>query len=515
MFKKYLFFFVFLSYSISTYSQSTFQKLYGSLIDEFGFEIIRTQDGGYAFTGSSSSISFNDIIVVKTDANFNIIWKKEIGESGIEEGHGIIEATDGSIIVAGSTNTNTVGSLDLYLIKLSSTGDLIWTKSFGDIFYENDASIDITSDGNYVVAGTSFTSSGHDILIAKFDTAGNILLTKTIGSPGDDVLRKVKATPDGGYMFAGYTDVIVQNEFFLIKADSNCLPVWGKTYRVQSVAALFSADLTQDGGFILTGAGGEPGIGVPGINGILTIKTDDNGNIQWHQFYRGFGIEVSRSVISVSNGGYVITGTTDSLIDDICLIRIDQSGNVQWGKTFGDTGSDSDVGVVESHDGGFIVIGSTSSFNPTHNRNIYLIKTDTLGNSGCYANSRIFYAAPHSIYDSTFNAIVLNDTTNVLNRTPSILNQGVMNNICTTVGIEEKHRELELMVFPNPAKNNIRIRFPEKKFSIIIYDIFGKVLFNFININSENEIEFNLSSGIYFVKVIKDDIFQTVKLIVE
>ncbi|MFZ8804522.1 MAG: MopE-related protein, partial [Candidatus Calescibacterium sp.] len=139
---------------------STFAKKIGGSNDDGAYSIIQSSDGGYVVAGWTSSFGAGglDIYVLKLDSGGNVQWTKTIGGSGDDVAYSIIQSSDGGYVVAGYTSSFGAGwDWDIYVVKLDSEGDVVWTKTIGGSSYDVATSIIQSSDGGYVVAG--WTSS--------------------------------------------------------------------------------------------------------------------------------------------------------------------------------------------------------------------------------------------------------------------------------------------------------------------------------------------------------------------
>ncbi len=148
-----------------------------------------------------------------------ISWQKCFGGSKSEEAKSIQQTSDGGYIVAGysaSTNgavTENHGDSDYWVVKLNSTGNISWQKSFGGSYHDEARSIQQTSDGGYIVAGYSESTDGDvtgnhgdsDYWVVKLNSTGNILWQKSLGGSDDDEANSIQQTSDGGYIVAGYS----------------------------------------------------------------------------------------------------------------------------------------------------------------------------------------------------------------------------------------------------------------------------------------------------------------------
>jgi len=128
---------------------------------------------------------------------------------------------------------------------------------------------------------------------------------------------------------------------------------------------------TNDGGYIISGW--TESFGSDSAD-VYLIKTDQNGNEVWAKTFGGIADDVSLAVQQTSEGGYILAGWTNSfgVGADVYLIKTDAGGNAAWTKTYGGTISDKGRSVQQTSDGGYIIAGETFL-------DVYLIKTDASG----------------------------------------------------------------------------------------------------------------------------------------
>jgi hypothetical protein len=168
-------------------SASTFAKTISGSVLNVAYSIIQSSDGGYVVAGWTYSFEgFGaggpDFYVVKLDSSGNVLWTKTIGGSLTDEAWSIIQSSDGGYVVAGVTESFGAGDWDIYLVKLDSSGNVLWTKTIGGS--NDDAAISIiqSSDGGYVVAGwtESFGAGYLNIYVVKMDANGNVCFSQNI-----------------------------------------------------------------------------------------------------------------------------------------------------------------------------------------------------------------------------------------------------------------------------------------------------------------------------------------------
>ncbi|MFZ8835383.1 MAG: hypothetical protein ACO2O5_14500 [Candidatus Caldipriscus sp.] len=256
-------------------------KTYGGTSWDIASSVQQTSDGGYIVAGLTLSFGAGnwDIFLIKTDAKGNIQWAKTYGGTDDDSAYSVQQTSDGGYIVAGYTRSFGEGS-DILLIKTDAKGNIQWAKTYGGESSERASSVQQTSDGGYILAGStaSFGAGEGDIFLIKTDANGNIQWAKTYGGARDDRASSVQQTSDGGYIVAGSTASFGAglDDIFLIKTDAKGNIQWAKTYGGTSYDWAFSVQQTYDGGYILAGFTGS--FGTDGA-GIFLIKTDARGNI--------------------------------------------------------------------------------------------------------------------------------------------------------------------------------------------------------------------------------------------
>jgi hypothetical protein len=363
------------------FGQGWTQTFGGSEYDS-GYSVQQTTDGGYIITGNTTSFGNGgwDVWLIKTDSNGNEEWNQTLGGSNDDWGFSVEQTTDGGYIITGVTESFGNGGWDVWLIKTDSNGDEVWNQTFGGSNDDWGWSIQQTTDGGYIITGStySFGNGAADVWLIKTDSNGNEEWNQSFGGSDEDEGIGVQQTTDGGYILTGYT----QSDVWLLKTDSQGNEEWNQTFGEiggSNTDTGNSVQQTTDGGFIIAGWTHSFG---NGWGDVWLIKTDSNGNEEWNKTFGGSGSDYGFSVQQTTDGGYIITGYTESFGNgdyDVYLIKTDSQGNEEWSKTFGGGDYDRGSSVQQTTDGGYIITGSTYSFG-NGSSDVWLIKTDSDGN---------------------------------------------------------------------------------------------------------------------------------------
>ena len=301
-------------------------------------KLFQTTDGGFVITGVKWNGSDDDLVVIKLDINGDTEWIKYFGGPGNNGGTSILQTSDNGYIIGGASDslggdvTENFGYQDFWILKLNHAGVLQWEKSFGGSNVEFPLSMDYASDNGFILIGLTASVDGHiteplglyDIWVVRIDSSGNLLWQKTLGGRGNDVSEAIRLTPDGNYVLAASTtsnDELVpgnhgQNDLLAYKLDDEGNIIWQKIYGGSGIDGGLSLDLTSDNGFIIAGYTTSPDDGdVSGhhtLHDYWVVKLDANGDLSWQKCLGGSGIDVAQSIQQTNDGGFIVAGYSNS-----------------------------------------------------------------------------------------------------------------------------------------------------------------------------------------------------------
>jgi len=256
--------------------------------------IIQTADGGYLVGGIGpdwTSTGFPDYttyqtsgaMLVKLTSTGLVSWTKIFSQLIVEIGDYPWEVT--SMVQVGSGYT-VAGhgfrygeyNYDIYILNVTANGDYVWERSYGSITgFDYASSIQRTTDGGYIVAGTAagpdgdFAGTGYhggiyeptDFCLLKLNSTGMLTWARCYGGFDEEEARSVQQTADGGYLVAGYarsSDGQVtghslgnSDDYWIVEVTGAGTFTWGKIFGGTGMDDAMSLEKCSDGGFIVAG----------------------------------------------------------------------------------------------------------------------------------------------------------------------------------------------------------------------------------------------------------------------
>jgi hypothetical protein len=379
-------------------------------------DICQVNDGSFVAVGrtlarlcgskTNSDIPLMDGWVIKLNAVGERIWERCLGGDQQDSTEFLHPASDGKYVIGGMSDSGQSGSktstnhgqLDFWQLTLDSSGSIFSDHTFGGNSFEDLREAFATSDGNYLLLGSSGSSpsgnktaaalGGADYWVVKSNPNGAVIWDVSFGGSDYDVLSGACQTIDGGYILGGSSSSISGSgnkqstnygagDYWIIKVDTDGEKIWEQSFGGVDTDGLASISATTDNGCILAGASRSGSSGTKtrpnfGLDDAWVVKLDENGDLIWQNNFGGSDTDVIQSISQVSDGGYILSGYSHSLVSgnktatnygssDGWVIRLDESGNKLWEMTIGGVGSDVLSKVRETPDGGYILCGYSDS----------------------------------------------------------------------------------------------------------------------------------------------------------
>ncbi len=390
--------FILFTYSVLTttlYAQPDIQwrRTFGGSANDVTTVAHQTADGGSIIAGSTESnddqVSGNhgakDIWIIKLNAAGSITWRKTFGGSNNDLVSEIKQTAEGDYLIWGSTRSMD-GDLDfndegynLWIFKISATGDLLWGKTFGSSdSTERLAKIQSTTDGGYLLTGTTDfniqTNYDASLLLIKITENGDIVWKKKIEDNQIFDRCTYHETTDGGYIIAAQRVLISPgNDYQVVvyKLNSTAEEEWKKTFDGSKSDIVVDIWQTPDDGYILCGRtesndGDFSGpSGSSGWYDAFVIKLNTAGTVEWQKCIgEASTAEAATKIELTKDGGYIFAGgilTLGTPQNEGWVVKLTETGAVSWQKTMGGSGVDGFSSIEQTTDGGYLVAGSTTS----------------------------------------------------------------------------------------------------------------------------------------------------------
>lgn len=273
-----------------SFGKLLWEKSYGFAGHDHAYNIIKTSDGGLFFNGfldvtasegqgSTLRHGVGEFWCHKVNMNGDLVWRRYFGGSNNDRSYDSIETEDGGFILVGTSESqdveisNSFGSYDVWIIKLSSNGELMWEKSYGGSAIDEGVIIIKNQDNNYTILGNTNspeikelkTKGLNDFMFINIDSSGNILSKMRYGSPQFDYAKDVVQTLDGSYFVIGYSRNPLNTE----------------------------------------------GVSLPN-NAVFLTQIQPSGIVQNSWKIMGDGEDLGSSISQLKNGSLVLVGTTES-----------------------------------------------------------------------------------------------------------------------------------------------------------------------------------------------------------
>lgn len=334
-----------------------------SITDDAGFIVAgsaMSNDGDV-----SNNYGQSDCWILKLDADGEIIWERNYGGTGTETAYAIKSTSDGGYLFAGATNSingdvqGQHGYYDVWVVKTDSVGNIIWQNCLGGGNRESAYAAAECHDGGYILAGYTLSDDGdisvhlgeEDAWVVKLDSTGNLEWEKTFGSDIREYANTIMQTPDNGFIMGGAQRIInsstLWDDAWIVKMNSTGNLEWERTYGGVEAERIYSIVQTDDDGYVFAASTASNDGGVTGNHGsadFWIVKIDNSGELIWQKCFGGSDSDVPNHIMRTDDHGFIICGNTRSDDGDVngysgagdaWVIKIDSVANLEWQNCIG------------------------------------------------------------------------------------------------------------------------------------------------------------------------------------
>lgn len=371
--------------AVSTVQAQGWERVLSNKGGEELYDVVASPDGGYLTVGQFDALNF--IYLVKTYADGRLQWSKKFSTFNQlnTSGTALTVAADGSIYIAGYSDGFALNGKDIVLLKTDAEGNLLWQKNYGTTNTEEAFDLIPTTDGGLLIGGIRiFNPTGpnpdKDILLLKTDADGGLVWEKTFGdSQTDEQAYSLTGLPDGGVAIVGSVRLSpVDLDVLTIRTDDLGNQVWKKIYNLDLASdgqdVGYGSVLTDDNMLVIAGYTNSSTASL-----LMKINLNDPNLIG---FYKNEFLDVTlKGICNSADGGFLVTGFRDQATASLFIAKIDQGGNTVWERDLGDPGPAPKAGnsVIEAFDGGAIVAGYKQPYISPPGQYAYMVKTDANG----------------------------------------------------------------------------------------------------------------------------------------
>jgi hypothetical protein len=393
-------------------------KGFGGMMPDIGRGISNDGQGGVLVTGRfgftadlgqgiAISNGGNDIFAMRLSGAGQTVWASTFGGPSDDSGSDIVGDGQGGAFVLGGFqgtadlglgNVTSAGSGDVFVIKLSSTGQPVWVKTYGGPVSDSATSIAADGQGNAVFVGAfegtvdlglgNVTSNGgRDIYVIKLTSSGQTTWVKTFGGPGNESAQGVDTDAQGVLVsgaFPGTVDfgtgpVTAKGmlDAYVVKLDGAGQTSWVRTYGGSGItyASGRAVGVDGQGGALVTGGFdgtvdlGQGNVSSSGGFDFYVTRLDSAGQTSWVRTYSGNGNDFGNGIASDGQGGAWVAGNYGGSIDlgtgtvnaqglrDSFVTRLDSTGQTLSVTTFGAAADDDAADLAADGQGGALVTG--------------------------------------------------------------------------------------------------------------------------------------------------------------
>ena len=379
-----------------------------------------------------------DVFITKHTTAGALIWARRVGGGGVgpDEGLGVAVDAVGNVLVtgrylstvdfdpgAGTANLTSIGSNDVFVLKLDAAGNYLWARGVGGTGSDYGNAVAVDASGNVVVTGyfvgtTDFdpgigtanltSAGGDDAFVLRLDAAGNYLWARSVGGTSEDRGQGVAVDSSGSVLVTGYFAGTVDfnpgagtanltsagsNDVFVLKLDLAGTYQWAQRVGATSSDIGYSVAVDGGGNLLVTGSfqgtvdfdpgAGTLGLTSAGLQDIFAWKLTSGGDLAWAARAGGTSSDYGRGVAVDSSGNVLVTGyfsgtadfdsgdatqnLTSAGSEDAFVLKLDAAGNYLWARSVGGTSNDRGQGVAVDPSGNVLVTGyfaGTVDFDP-------------------------------------------------------------------------------------------------------------------------------------------------------
>ncbi|MFM2206367.1 MAG: hypothetical protein RL213_342 [Bacteroidota bacterium] len=484
--------------------QSTFQVIADLGASENACDLQQTADGGFIvsglqFSGSATSMK---IFLMKFAADGTSQWSKTYtgavaNGANMYHNYRVIVTKEGGFLVVGTTS---VGGNDIFVMKTDALGDTLWTRTYGSGGSDDGNSIFETPNGDFVIGGSCMLGGQRRMGFLRINASG-ALVAQSFHADG-------VASPWFEYLRLSDNEIGIVHSYtsLLAVVDSMGLLQWTMPIGLGSAYSVDAARLSN-GEYLVLGLNS----GLVG-GAYALLRANSSGTLSLQKKYSTSYDESPRNLLVTPGGDYVFFGLSTSMNGPSALMacKVDANGNVLWSNRYSySANSNHEAGrMIRTADGGYAMLGQYDRSGNYTDFDVYLVKTDSLGQSGCNQQAFTFNTgtvnpvgvSPYFSYSGSFS----NTGTPFATSTASVMMTNYLS-LCSSTSAGLISHQPAVSLYPNPAADRLRIASADRLYvSYQLSDLSGRTLLHGA-VPQDLEIDLSgLPEGIFLLRL-KDE----------
>lgn len=317
-----------------------------------------------------------DMMLERRNGSGQLVWRQFYGGDKDETAGGVVYDA-GDIYICGTTKSFGLGGTDAYVIRADSTGNEVWSETYGTIADDTAEKIVVSDDG-YVIAGATKPTgrATFDFYLFKIDSEGTQDWSKSYGDAAKaEQCHGLRIATDGGFILSG-EQYNTSADFFVVRTDDAGKQLWTATGSSTSGADRAFDGFQQGDNYYIFGSGYSDT--VTGYD-VMMMKLDKDGKVLSKSFVGGGGAEYGYGVHATGSNFIVAGSTTSSTAGgrDVYIVSVKTDGTKAWSKIIG--GAQDDIGnAITAVGGDYVVAGSTKSWGKGGS-DTYILRANTAG----------------------------------------------------------------------------------------------------------------------------------------
>jgi len=316
---------------------------------------------------------------VEAGNEYEVLWHETYAFGSVNGGSLVDVTLNGEIIVAGHTYFGWFSSFLIF--KTDENGTLKWnrTLAYSDVAY----AVKALPNGDILAVGYSYAFMDlypDSLTISRFDSEGNDLEHYYYSVPDANVVLDAIITSSEDVIVVGKIQKyggkeLPEEDVWVLKLDKNAGVKLSKTYDISQNEVAHAVAMASNGDIIVAGESGNYY-----AKDFLVFRLNENGNLKWQKTFDKNNEDIAYAVSVAPSGDIVVAGqTTNGEDNDVLVICLDSNGNIVWQKQFGESGEDGIYSITVLSNGDIVLVGYTYSFGASKG-DAWVLVLDSSGN---------------------------------------------------------------------------------------------------------------------------------------